>query len=116
MHELGILTQVVKSVESIAAEEKIEKIAAISLEIGELSGVLPAFMEKYYPIVIENKPLFEGSELKIEIVRGEGLCNECHAVYNIMEFEGACPRCKSRDKTVLGGQDFVLKNVYVKEI
>jgi hydrogenase nickel incorporation protein HypA/HybF len=114
MHEIGILSQVIKSVENVAARDNIKKIDAILLEIGELSGVLPVFMEKYYPIVIEGKPLFEDSELKIEVVPGEGLCSDCHAIYNIMKFEGECPRCKSRSKTVLGGQDFVLKNVYVK--
>lgn len=115
MHEIGILTQVVEVVEEVAAENKIEKIAAISLEIGELSGVLPIFMEKYFPIVIENKPLFETTQLKITTVPGRGLCRECNALYNIMEFEGKCPRCGSRDKTVLGGQDFMLKNIEVGE-
>lgn len=114
MHEVGILTQIIKSVEKVAAENNINKIAAISLEIGELSGVLPVFMEKYYPIAIEGKPIFEGSELRIEVIPGEGLCNECNSIYNIMHNEGRCPRCKSLNKTVLGGQDFILKNVYVK--
>lgn len=114
MHEVGVLTQIIKSVEDVAAENNINKIAAVSLEIGELSGILPVFMEKYWTIVIEGKPLFEGSELRIEVIPGEGLCNDCNSIYNIMNYEGRCPRCKSFNKTVLGGQDFILKNVYVK--
>lgn len=114
MHEVGVLTQIIKSVEDVAAENNINKIAAVSLEIGELSGILPIFMEKYWPIVIEGKPLLEGSELRIEVISGEGLCNDCNSIYNIMNFEGRCPRCNSFNKTILGGQDFILKNVYVK--
>jgi hydrogenase nickel incorporation protein HypA/HybF len=115
MHELGILTQVVDTVEKIAEENDVKKIGEITLEIGELSGVLPQFMEQLFPVVTEGEPLFSETTLRLITVPGEGLCRECEALYNIMEFEGKCPVCGSRDKKVIGGQEFVLKSVSVLE-
>ena len=38
MHELGILSAMVKTIEKIAETENLEKIEKIVLEVGELSG------------------------------------------------------------------------------
>lgn len=111
MHEIGALTEAVKMAQAAAEENGVERIASILLEVGELSGILPVFLEKYYPIVIEDKELFKDSQLQIEQVPGRGLCLDCQSVYNIMRFEGVCPKCGSRSKKVLSGQDFILKSI-----
>ncbi|MCQ2461556.1 MAG: hydrogenase maturation nickel metallochaperone HypA [Clostridia bacterium] len=111
MHEIGVLSEAIKVVERVAKENKVEKVKLVTLEIGELTGYLPVFFEKYFPVVTDGKPLFEGCELKLETVRGEGLCNECHALYNVFKNEGKCPKCGSRDKTILGGQEFKVKEI-----
>lgn len=111
MHEIGALTEAVKMAQAAAEENGVERIAAVLLEVGELSGILPVFLEKYYPIVIEGNELFRDSQLQIEQVPGRGMCLDCQSVYNVMRFEGACPKCGSRAKTILSGQDFVLKSI-----
>ena len=45
MHELNILLEVVDQVEALACESKIEQVKAIVLEIGELSTVVPIFVD-----------------------------------------------------------------------
>lgn len=109
MHEIGVLTKAIDLIEKAAMENKIERIKTITFEIGELTGFLPVFFEKYFPVVTENRPIFKDAELQLDIVKGQALCNECNAVYNVMKHEGRCPSCGSREKTVLGGQDFVVK-------
>ncbi|MDO4566465.1 MAG: hydrogenase maturation nickel metallochaperone HypA [Oscillospiraceae bacterium] len=111
MHELGVLTEAVRTVERIAAENKVNRVRYISLEIGELTGYLPVFFEKYFPVVVENKPLFEGAELRMRTVRGQALCRDCEALYNVLRCEGRCPKCGSREKTILGGQEFLIKEI-----
>ena len=111
MHEIGMLYEVAETVSRIAAEKQIEQVKFISLDVGELSGVIPELFEKSYSIVAEEFPLLKDSELKIRMVPGEGLCDECHALYNIVKNEGQCPRCQSRYKTVLGGQQIMLQNI-----
>lgn len=111
MHELGALNEAVKVAERVAKENNVDKIKILTLEVGELTGFLPVFFERYFSVMVEENPLFSECELKIESVRGEALCNECHALYNVMKNEGQCPKCKSRNKTILGGQEFKVKNI-----
>ena len=73
MHELGILNHVVRTVDRIAQENRIEKIDHITLEVGEASGCVPAFLEKLFPIAIEKQPRMQEAELKIVMAEGKGL-------------------------------------------
>lgn len=73
MHELGILNHVVKTVNRIADENRIEKIEHITLEVGETSGCVPMFLEKLFPIAIEKQPRMQNTELKIVMAEGKGL-------------------------------------------
>lgn len=111
MHEIGVLSEAIKVVERVAIENNVEKVKLVTLEIGELTGYLPVFFEKYFPVLTEDKPLFDGCELKLETVRGEGLCKDCHALFNVLKNEGVCPKCGSRNKTILGGQEFKVKEI-----
>lgn len=63
------------------------------------------------PTLTEDKPRLHNCELKTYIVRGEALCRECGALYNVLRAEGACPKCHSREKKILGGQEFVIKEI-----
>ncbi len=82
MHEISVLKRAVDLAEQTAIDNNIDRIAYITLEVGELSGYLPVFFEKYFEVVIEDRPIFEGAELKMIRPRGEGLCLDCHAMYN----------------------------------
>lgn len=103
----------VEQAEAVAKANNADRIKAVEVEVGELSGILPVFLEKYYPVVIENRDFFKNSELVIRVIPGEGLCLECNTLYNVMKCEGKCPRCKSREKKILGGREFILKNIIV---
>jgi len=111
MHEISVLKRAVDLAEQTAADNGISRIAYITLEVGELTGYVPVFFHKYFPIVIEGKPVFEGTELKIITAAGEALCEDCQAMYNVMKAEGVCPVCGSRRKKILGGQQFLLKEI-----
>lgn len=70
MHEIGVLTEAVKTVEQVAVENGIEHVKYITLEIGELTGYLPVFFEKYFPVVVEDRPTVKGAELRMQIIPG----------------------------------------------
>ena len=111
MHEIGVLTKAVELVETTAKDNGLDHISYITLEVGELTGYVPLFFEKYFPVVIEDKPLFRDTELRIQIVRGQALCGECQSLYNVMKNEGRCPKCGSREKKILGGRQFLVKDI-----
>ena len=115
MHEISVLQKAVDLAEQTAIDNNISRISYLTLEVGELSGYVPVFFYKYFPIATENKPVFEGSELNIISVPGEALCKECSAMYNVMRSEGKCPKCGSRNKKILGGQQFRVLEIGVAE-
>lgn len=111
MHEIGALYQAIRTVDQIAKENRIDKVCQVTLEVGELTGYLPVFFENYFPIVAEDFPVVKDAKLRIEVVRGEAVCGECETLYNVMRCEGACPKCKSREKKIIGGTDFLIKDI-----
>ncbi|PKM64712.1 MAG: hydrogenase nickel incorporation protein HypA [Firmicutes bacterium HGW-Firmicutes-20] len=111
MHEIGVLEEAVRTVERIAKDKQIDKIRFVTLEIGELTGYLPVFFEKYFPVIVENRPALHNAELHMQIVKGEAICTECQSLYNVIKNEGCCPSCKSRSKKILGGQEFLIKDI-----
>ena len=116
MHEISVLQSTVDLARQVASDNGVEKISYLTLEVGELSGYLPVFFHKYWPVVTEGIPLFDGAELRIIQKPGEALCLDCGAMYNVMRQEGVCPNCGSRNKRVLGGKEYILKEIgYVPE-
>jgi hydrogenase nickel incorporation protein HypA/HybF len=111
MHELSVLVKACDLAERAAIDNNVEHVKYIRFELGELTGYLPIFFHKFYPIVTDEKPVLRGSELIIDEVKGEGMCNECHSLYNIMKNEGRCPKCGSRNKTILSGTEFFVKDI-----
>lgn len=73
MHEIGALKKAVDLCNQIALDNKIESIKTITLEVGELTGYLPIFFEKYYPVVKEDYPILKESTLKCIVVKGQML-------------------------------------------
>jgi len=110
MHEIGVLIEVVKSVEKFAVTNNVEKIETLVLQIGELSSMIPKYMQNLYPASIEGT-ILEGSKLEIEILPANALCRECTKVFNIILNKGICPNCKSKNCEILSGEEFYIKEI-----
>ena len=41
MHEVGTVLYVIRAVEKVCVENDLSEVAAVTLEIGEVSGILP---------------------------------------------------------------------------
>ena len=54
MHELGVVMQVVDVVEKFARENQVEKIDTVVLQIGELSSMIPKYVEEVYPAAADG--------------------------------------------------------------
>ena len=110
MHELGLLSAMVKTIEGIVEEEHIEKVEKIVLEVGELSGVVPHYLEACYPAAV-YKTFMEETELELEIVPGIARCNTCGHEFNAVQYDLKCPHCGSVKLTALSGREFIIKEI-----
>lgn len=112
MHEIGVVRQVLRTVEAFAKENELDMIDTIVLEIGDLSLVIPKYVEDIYKVIIKDTP-FENTKLKIEVVEAQGVCRDCKRAFPIVRNEGYCPRCGKRNADVISGRDFIVKEVIV---
>jgi hydrogenase nickel incorporation protein HypA/HybF len=110
MHEIGVLMEVVKSVERFAKENEVEKIETLVLQIGELSSMIPKYMQTLYPAAVEGT-ILQGSILDIEILPANGLCKECKQVFYLVRENGCCPKCQSKEFELLSGKEFNIKEI-----
>ena len=110
MHELGIMINVVRTVENFAIENGITEIDTLVLQIGELSSVIPRYAKACYPAAVDGTML-ENTKLEIEILPGNCICNNCSRVFNYLQYKGVCPDCNSGDWELLGGREFFIKEI-----
>ncbi|MCM1988910.1 hydrogenase maturation nickel metallochaperone HypA [Oceanirhabdus seepicola] len=110
MHELGVLIEVVKTVENIAVKNDLTKIDTLVLQIGELSSMIPRYIESCYPAAVDGT-ILEETKLEIEILPGNGICKECNKVFNLIENNNKCPDCESEEWEILGGKEFMIKEI-----
>lgn len=113
MHELGIIIEVVKQVEDFAKENNLKEIEKLVLQVGELSSMLPKYIEDVYPIAVEHSSL-KNTILEIEMLPGLGTCKDCNFGYNLVLNKNTCPMCGSNNYLVISGTEFMIKEVHAK--
>lgn len=73
MHELGILRNIIKTVNRVIIENNIKKVKHIALEVGKASGFVPMYLKKLFPVAADAYPALKNTELRIREVPGKGL-------------------------------------------
>ena len=85
----------VKTVTAFAEANRITEISEIVVDVGELSLVIPKYVEDIYPHVVEDTFL-KDTKLVLNVIPGMAECDECNEVFNVIEHKGYCPHCGSR--------------------
>ena len=65
MHELGIIVHITKTLQNVAKENNLSEIGSVTLEIGEVSTIVPDYLTDCWKYYRKKFPLIEHSELKI---------------------------------------------------
>lgn len=112
MHELGLCDAMLRMVRGIMRDEKITRITRITVEVGTLSGVVPAYMSDCWEAVTDGTEL-EGVEFVVDTLRGTAQCMDCGAVFPADIEQLRCPDCGGRRLIPLTGRDLTLKELLV---
>lgn len=115
MHEIGIVRSLCKTVTDYAEANGVTQIEEIVCEVGELSLVIPQYVEEIYPSIVADIPLLRDTKLTLEIIPGLAECEDCDEIFNVIENDGYCPNCGSFEKEVLVGRDFTIKEIHIPE-
>ena len=110
MHELGVVFDIIKTVENFAKKNGVTKIDTLVLQIGELSSMIPKYIEECYPVAVDGT-IMEATKLKIEILPANALCKRCNKVFNAVENPSECPECGSKEAEILCGREFMIKEI-----
>lgn len=101
----------VKTIEQVMADEQLTKIDKIVLQVGELSGIVPSYLEECYPAAVYKTP-FEETKLEMEIIPGIVRCRECGVEFNAVEHDLKCPGCASESLEIVSGSEFIIKELH----
>ena len=112
MHEIGIVRQLVRTVTAFAEANDVQDIREVVVDCGELSLVIPEYVEELYPVIAKDS-ILKDAKLTIHTVPGLAECEECDEVFNVVENKGRCPNCGSFEKTVMSGKDFRVREIIV---
>lgn len=104
------MIEVVKTVENFAKQNQLTKIDKLVLQIGELSSMIPRYIEACYPAAVDGTML-QNTKLEIEVLPGNGICRNCNKVFNLIENNNKCPHCGSNDWEILCGKEFMIKEI-----
>lgn len=108
MHELAIVESVVDAITTRLPEARI---AAVRLEIGQLSGVVPDAVRFCFELATEGTAL-QGATLDIVEVPALGRCRSCRAEFGPQDMIMLCP-CGSADVEAIAGFELRIVSVEV---
>lgn len=111
MHELGIVVSIIESVEQLGAENGLTRVSSVTLEIGEVSGIIHDYLTDCWKWAVEKSPLLKGSALRINALPAVTYCEGCEQTYPTVEHGKICPRCRSESTYLLTGNEVSIKEI-----
>ena len=113
MHELGVVFYVVRDVKQVAKENQVEKVASVTLQIGEVSGVVHDYLIDCWNWARKKEPVMEEAELLIEQLDAVSFCEDCRQEYPTVQYAKACPHCGSEHSYLLRWNESLIQEIEV---
>ena len=101
----------IDTVEKLAVENRLSKIGSVTLEVGEVSGIVPRFLTDYWEYAKEKTTYLREAELRIEIIRAVTYCEDCGKTYPTLQYAKICPYCQSANTFLVTGNEYNIKEI-----
>jgi hydrogenase nickel incorporation protein HypA/HybF len=111
MHELSITCSIVELVAEAANGRKVHR---VTVEIGELSGVMTESIAFWFPEVARGTDL-EKATLEVREIAALGRCDACGTEFPTPSMLTACP-CGSFRYIQLKGDELKVKSIELEEV
>ena len=113
MHELGIVVHVIKQIEQLAKDNKVNKVVELTLEVGEVSGVIKEYFVDAFEWAKKKTEYMKECKLNFVIIEGITYCQDCKKTYKTTEYGKTCPHCGSPNTYLVTGREVTIKDVKV---
>jgi len=112
MHELGLMQNIVDTVQDYARKNNVRKVVKVMLEVGQVSGVVPESLEFCFE-VCTKQTMLEGARLEIERIAAVGTCKTCGEGFDLLTHSFSCPKCGGIDWEMVSGRELIIKGLEV---
>lgn len=111
MHELGIVFHIMKGVETVAAKNRLTQIASVTIELGQVSAVIPHYLTDCWEWAVAKSRLLQDARLMIEEIPAVTYCEDCRKTYDTVTHGKICPHCGSANTYLLQGNEVNIKEI-----
>ncbi|MCR4587048.1 MAG: hydrogenase maturation nickel metallochaperone HypA [Lachnospiraceae bacterium] len=108
---MSYMIRLINLAEQTAREQNITDIKTMTVEVGAMTGVLPYYLNKYFPTAAQGT-LLEHATLEIIEIPVTTRCDDCGKEYApSKDNEYSCPHCGSKNGTVIAGREVTLRSI-----
>ena len=115
MHELGIVFHIIRTVEDVAQQNKVARIRRVTLQLGEVSGVVKSYLQDCWKWAAAKSEILPDAVLTVEIIPAVTLCEGCGRQYPTVQYGRTCPHCQSPHTHLVQGNEMLIKEVEAVE-
>ena len=115
MHELAIMARVLDVALEYAEADQAEKITAINLEIGAISGIVPRFAQMFFDYISKGT-IAENAIIRIASIPAKVACRACglEADMGPPGHTYACLECGSKNMQIVSGRGYRVASIEVE--
>ncbi len=111
MHELGVVFHIIDEVEEVAAANDVTQVDSVTLQLGEVSTVIPSYLTDCWDWAKKKHPIMEDANLLIETIEAITFCEDCKQTYPTVKYGRTCPNCGSGNTYLYQGSEFMIKEI-----
>jgi len=114
MHELAVSQSILDIALRHAEQAGAQRILAVNLVIGELTGFVDDSIQFYFDFLSEDTPA-QGARLNFERIAARVQCHTCGAQFSPPDSRiWACPECDALGSEVIAGKEFSVASIEIE--
>ncbi len=114
MHEVSMMQNTLDIAIAQAQQNGAKKIDLLTMNIGELSGVIPEALEFAFDVLIQGT-MAQNAQLEIKTIPVVCHCQRCDRNFQPEGYIFTCPQCQQVTTDVLTGTELELASVVVSD-
>lgn len=114
MHELGIVFNITKQIEEIAKENKVNKVTSLTIEVGEVSTVVPEYFKDCFEWAKKKTQYLQDCKLNLVVISAISYCEDCKQTFSTTKYAKVCPHCNSEHTYLVSGNEVKMKQIEVE--
>lgn len=112
MHEVSMMQNTLDIAIAQAQQNGATKIERITMNIGELSGVIPEALEFAFEVLIRGT-IADNAQLEIITIPVVCYCQECNRNFQPDNYIYECPECRQISTNIVQGRELALVSLVV---